>query len=149
MGVVINRESPLLLQELCGSHEIPYIGDPEKLVRLGGPVQPEQGLVIYSEAHEDPEGRAVCSGLHVSASTGTLTRLCNDAKSRFQCYTGYAGWAPGQLESELVEGSWFPIELEPDDLFTADPDELWWTVLGRQSGPLGRMRHFPHRVSDN
>ena len=43
LGVVINHESPLRLRELCSDHNIIYIGDPEKRVRKGGPVQPEQG----------------------------------------------------------------------------------------------------------
>src|SRR6185295_17886326 len=46
LGVVVNRETELLLRDLCSDHEIPYAGDPEKKVRIGGPVQPEQGLVI-------------------------------------------------------------------------------------------------------
>jgi hypothetical protein len=47
LGLVINRESPILLRDLCKDHEISYVGDPAKKVRVGGPVQPEQGLVLY------------------------------------------------------------------------------------------------------
>ena len=106
MGVVVNRESPLPVGDLCGNHDIDYAGDPEKKVRIGGPVQPQHGLVVYAGEDPDPEGREIFDGLHVSASTGTLSRLCGKPGCRFQCYTGYAGWAPGQLERELQEGSW-------------------------------------------
>ncbi len=125
LGVVINRESPLLLKDLCRDHDIPYSGDPEKRVRRGGPVQPEQGLVIYGAEHEDPEGRLVADDVHVSASTSTLTRLCGLATSRFQCYAGYAGWGPGQLEREIQEGSWILRPVDPRLVFDRSPEEVW------------------------
>jgi len=129
LGVVINRESMLLLRDLCRDHDIPYAGDPGKRVRQGGPVQPEQGLVIYGPEHEDPEGRSVVDGLHVSASTGTLTRLCTLSAGRFQCYAGYAGWGPGQLEREIHEGSWILRPADARLVLDSDPDEVWTRAL--------------------
>jgi len=69
LGLVVNRESPILLKDLCRDHDIPYVGEPGKRVRVGGPVQPEQGLVLYDTTVQDPEGREVLQGLQVSAST--------------------------------------------------------------------------------
>ena len=129
MGVVVNRESPLLLKDLCRNHDIPYAGNPKKRVRMGGPVQPEQGLVIYGEENADSEGRPVVEGLHVSASTGTLTRLCNLAHSRFQCYTGYAGWAPGQLEREIGEGSWIIVPVDASLVIDYPAEQIWSRAL--------------------
>jgi putative transcriptional regulator len=125
LGIVINRETPLLLQELCRNHNIEYAGDPRKRVRLGGPVQPEQGLVVYDDNLDDPEGRPVTHGLAVSASTGTLSRLCNLSRGRFQCYSGYAGWAPGQLEHEIEEGSWIVGPADPQLVLDLAPDVIW------------------------
>ena len=90
MGVVINQESSLLLKDLCRDHSIPYSGDDEKLVRCGGPVQPEHGLVLYGREHDDPEGERLVEGLHLSASKNTLARLCNRERGTFQCFAGYA-----------------------------------------------------------
>jgi putative transcriptional regulator len=125
LGVVINHESPLRLHELCSDHDIIYIGDPEKRVRKGGPVQPEQGLVLYGEEHSDPEGRLVFDGLHVSASKGTLGRLCGMKSGRFQCFSGYAGWGPGQLEKEIGEGAWIIAPVDPEMVLDAPPDAVW------------------------
>ena len=129
LGVVINRESPLLLTDLCRDHDIPYAGDPRKRVRQGGPVQTEQGLVIYGTEHEDPEGRSVVDGLHVSASTGTLTRLCTLASPRFHCYAGYAGWGPGQLEREIHEGSWILRPADAGLVLDHSPEHVWVRAL--------------------
>lgn len=129
MGVVINHESPLLLRDLCRDHKIDYAGDPAKCVRRGGPVQPEQGLVLYSGEHHDPEGRAVLDGLHVSASRGTLARLCHLSGGRFQCFSGYAGWGPGQLEREISEGAWIISPVQPELVLETEPTEVWTASL--------------------
>jgi len=129
LGVVINQESPLLLKDLCDDHDIPYSGDPAKRVRNGGPVQPEQGLVLYGEEHQDPEGRSLLDGLNVSASKGTLGRLCNLREGRFHCYSGYAGWGPGQLEREIGEGSWILAPVDPRVVLDSPPAEMWEACL--------------------
>jgi putative transcriptional regulator len=131
LGLVINRESPILLRDLCKDHEIRYAGDPGKKVRVGGPVQPEQGLVLYDGEIEDPEGRAVLDGLQVSASTRTLQHLCEDATIRFHCFSGYAGWAPGQLEQEINEGSWILAPVDPTLVLDTPPDDLWMATLAK------------------
>ena len=139
LGVVINRSSPLLLKDLCQDHDIPYSGEPDKRVRQGGPVEPEQGLVLYGAEHEDPEGREVVAGLHVSASRGTLGRLCDLASGRFQCYSGYAGWGPGQLEREIEEGSWVVAPANPTSIFDLPPEAMWCgslRSLGIEPGAL-------------
>ena len=98
MGVVINQDSPLLLKDLCSDHSLPYSGDSGKRVRQGGPVQPEQGIVLYGPEHDDPDGEGVVDGLSFSTSRDTLARLCTLKQGRFHCYSGSAGWGPGQLE---------------------------------------------------
>jgi putative transcriptional regulator len=131
LGLVINDESPLLLVDLCDDHEIDYSGDPDKRVRKGGPVQPEQGLVLYGDEHEDPEGQQVTKGLHVSASRVTLARLCKLDHGRFHCFSGYAGWGPGQLEREIGEGSWILAPVSADTVFDRSPEEIWVDTLRR------------------
>ena len=129
LGLVINRESPIYLRDLCKDHEINYAGDPAKRVRVGGPVQPEQGLVLYSGDLDDPEGREVLDGLQVSASTRTLQNLCQGSGIRFHCFSGYAGWAPGQLEQEINEGSWILAPVDPGLVLDTPPDNLWLASL--------------------
>jgi putative transcriptional regulator len=128
-GIVVNRESSLLLSDLCRDQQIPYRGEQEKLVRTGGPVQPEQGLVLYDAVHDDPEGRGVVDGLHVSATRGTLKRLCGLAGGRFHCYSGYAGWGPDQLEREIQAGAWLVTEACAATVLETGPHEMWLACL--------------------
>ena len=97
MGVVVNRESPLLLSRpLPGPRDPVYAGDDRKLVRAGGPVQPEHGLVLYGIRARRPRGAGPFStDLHVSASRGPSAADAQLPAGRFHCYSGYAGWGPG------------------------------------------------------
>lgn len=133
MGVVVNRESPLLLGELCRDHEIPYGGDAERCVRRGGPVQPEQGLVLFGPEHATDDDDVVVEGLLASTSRDTLRRLCGQQHGRFQCYAGYAGWGPGQLENEISAGAWLVCPADAGIVLEAPPDEMWLRCL-RQMG---------------
>jgi putative transcriptional regulator len=38
---------------------------------------------------------------------------------------GYAGWGPGQLDSEMALGGWFTVPEEPSLVFDTDRDKLW------------------------
>jgi putative transcriptional regulator len=58
-------------------------------------------------------------------------------------FAGYAGWSPGQLQDEIDEGAWYVVEAETGDAFTNNPEDLWRTVLRRQTGDLALMATFP------
>jgi putative transcriptional regulator len=49
---------------------------------------------------------------------------------------GYSGWAPGQLESEIEEGSWIDVPAEDAFLFGEDDEAKWQTAVDRYSVDL-------------
>ncbi len=42
---------------------------------------------------------------------------------------GYAGWGAGQLESEMKEGSWIPVDLDYDLVFGTPVEARWEAAL--------------------
>ncbi|MEU5213297.1 YqgE/AlgH family protein [Streptomyces sp. NPDC020742] len=64
-------------------------------------------------------------------------------------FAGYAGWGPGQLEDELVEGAWYVVESEPGDVSSPDPERLWRAVLRRQRNELAMVATYPDDPSLN
>ena len=64
-------------------------------------------------------------------------------------FAGYAGWGPGQLESELAESSWIVEPAQPEDVFTPDPEALWSAVLRRKGGPFTLLATMPTDPSLN
>ena len=51
-------------------------------------------------------------------------------------FAGYAGWASGQLQAEILEGMWHLVPADYGDVFGGQPLELWRTVLRRQQGEI-------------
>jgi putative transcriptional regulator len=64
-------------------------------------------------------------------------------------FSGCAGWASGQLEDELDEGSWYAVPAEARDAISADPEGLWRRVLKRQGGALALVAAFPADPTSN
>jgi putative transcriptional regulator len=72
-----------------------------------------------------------------------------DEIGRVRMFRGYAGWAPGQLDSELDEGAWMVFDALRSDVFHSDPDDLWRLVLRRQRGRVAWLANAPDNLSMN
>jgi putative transcriptional regulator len=68
---------------------------------------------------------------------------------RARVFAGHAGWAPGQLDAELAEGSWVVLPASAEDAFCEDPDGLWAEALARKGGPYALLARMPEDPSLN
>ncbi len=133
LGVILNRES----EEAVESH-LPgwgHFAAGSGRIHLGGPVEPAVGVALAPLRTGDV---ATLPGLR----TVDLEADPDPDLTSVRIYSGYSGWAPGQLDAELEEGSWYLLEASPDDPFD-EPDGQWERVLRRQSGLLAMMSTFP------
>jgi putative transcriptional regulator len=64
-------------------------------------------------------------------------------------FSGYSGWGPGQLESEIDEDAWLVLESRPEDVATNDAERLWSKVLARQPGRLSLLARYPDEPAFN
>lgn len=145
LGVVLNRPS-----ELTVSEAVPPLGalaGDEALVWVGGPVQP-QAIVVLGEFEEPDRAAALVLG-SIGFLPGEIEPDDLGALSRARVFAGYAGWGPGQLESELAEESWIVEPAVPDDVFYDEADELWSEVLRRKGGPFAVLALMPPDPSLN
>jgi putative transcriptional regulator len=147
-GLVLNRptETQLagVIPEWSASANWPSV------MFVGGPVQTDAiiALGLRRGQREDAFG-----WVSVLDSLGTVD-LARDpvevgAVDALRVFVGYSGWSPGQLDAELTARAWIVVDADLADPFTAEPEQLWRHVLGRQGGTLGWMRHFPDDVSVN
>lgn len=128
MGFVVNRPLPAAVPEVLDGLNVPWTGDPAEPVWAGGPVSQQSGFVLYDRpagGEDDPQAEEVVPGLWLSASLDTLKRLGEQPPGHFRLMLGYAGWSPGQLESEVLDGSWISAPLDPGFLFSTPAEELW------------------------
>jgi putative transcriptional regulator len=131
LGLIVNRPVELTLDELLPDVERAR-GHAEH-AWLGGPVATGQ-LLLLIRAQQPPRGSAlVLEGLHVSGSRETLVELLGGpgAGVEFRAYVGYAGWASGQLASEIARGDWTVAPGDAASVFAPDPSGLWEELLRR------------------
>jgi putative transcriptional regulator len=114
---------------------------------LGGPVEPERGWILTSQAPEDPFVKEIGSGLYLSASPAVLRRVlqAHPQPRRTQVLAGYAGWGPGQLDDELAQSAWLvaPVDL---DLIFEIPSAASWDMAIRRLGADPHSLQMGHGV---
>lgn len=161
LGVVLNRPTPVDVADilagwgdLAGAPGVVFQGGPVSLdSALGVAVIPgEEGAAPGSwprPAGGDPIGWRRVHGAIGLVDLDTPPELLAPALGSLRIFAGYAGWGPGQLEDELVEGAWYVVESEPGDVSSPDPERLWRAVLRRQRSELAMVATYPDDPSLN
>lgn len=135
MGFIVNKPTQeLRLRDLLSQLAIPTTPDARDLpVHFGGPVEHGRGFVLHESGYHSAQSTLDVNGDF--AMTATLDILEDMAEGRGPdkaiLALGYAGWGPGQLESELGQNGWLTAEADFDLIFgTRDPAK-WQAALAR------------------
>ncbi|MFE5873485.1 YqgE/AlgH family protein [Streptomyces roseifaciens] len=160
LGVVLNRPTPVGVADILESWAA-LAGEPG-VVFQGGPVSLDSALgvaVVPGEGGDKAGASAVVGDgplgwRRVHGAIGLVDleappELLAAALGSLRIFAGYAGWGPGQLEDELVEGAWYVVESEPGDVSSPDPSQLWRAVLRRQRNELAMVATYPDDPSLN
>ncbi|MEN8159009.1 MAG: YqgE/AlgH family protein, partial [Myxococcota bacterium] len=144
LGVIVNRPVGLTLEELLP--DVEEARGHERRAWLGGPVDADKVLLLIRSAKGPDESSPVLDDVHVSGHRDTLRELLTEPAGgvTFRAYVGYAGWAPGQLASELARGDWTLAPGDADSVFTTEPGALWRKLHERHRQI--EVRHPPRRV---
>lgn len=134
MGLIINKPSddvdmPTLLSQLNIDSEADLSN---RAVHFGGPVEMGRGFVLHT-----PEYRSIVTTLevrddiHMTATLDILEDLAKGAgPAKWIMMLGYAGWAAGQLESEIADNGWLVCDATPDLVFDVAEADKWEAALG-------------------
>jgi putative transcriptional regulator len=82
-------------------------------------------VLLDDEAARGLEAVQVAPGLHWTRTQEALRRVAEVPALRARVFLGYAGWAPGQLEREIAEGSWLVVPVDARLLFEESHERLW------------------------
>lgn len=127
-GLVLNRVSPIKVTDICAENNVVCTRD--AFVRVGGPIEQSRAWVLHGPATHDETSYRVHEQILLTPTWEMLARLAGgQVDEKFQVYLGYAGWGPGQLESEIAEGAWLITELNPKFVFDTATGDLWREVL--------------------
>lgn len=138
MGLVLNRPLPEIeFGDLLEQLGIESDGTARRIeVRFGGPVEPGRGFVLHDvpEHGNDPEGRLrIGRTLAMTTTRDILEDLAQGHGPQSAVLVlGYAGWGPGQLESEMLQNGWLTGEGADELIFGADHHEKWQMALRAQ-----------------
>jgi putative transcriptional regulator len=145
LGVILNRTSESTVDEAVP--ELAALVEGSAPIHVGGPVQPSAIVVLAEFVEPERAETLVLEDIGFLPSEIDPDELGELRRARV--FAGYAGWGPGQLDDELREGSWIVEPADPEDVFTADPGELWSEVLRRKGGPFGVLALMPPDPSLN
>ena len=134
-GLVINRflgsvKAVRLLEDLGADG-----GDAEGEIPVhqGGPVEPGAGFVLHSRDFKLADSILLEGDIAFTTNPEILRAIARgQGPSRYIFALGYAGWGPGQLESEIARGSWHDIASDRDLLFGEDDKGKWQRALERR-----------------
>lgn len=131
IGVVINRLTEHRLGDIFEHLSLPIasLECTDQPVYEGGPVNPELGLVIHAGEGSESKWEAtieIGDGLWLTSSRDILGAIARgDGPTNAIMILGYAGWGPGQLESEMQQNAWFNTPADHAIIFNADIEKRW------------------------
>lgn len=139
LGLIVNEPvKDVSFDELFDLMRESHEGLAGKLtVHFGGPVEPRIGFVLHSRdvmlaQHELPAGDVA-----VTNDPAMLTAIAEGRGPVHYIVTlGYAGWGPGQLETEIQQGAWLVVPSDPDLLFAPDAKQIWQRAVAKYQPQL-------------
>jgi putative transcriptional regulator len=139
MGIVINKPAPNvqfrdLLEQL---DVIPKNSDGEAIwvapvqVLKGGPVETQRGFVLHSaDFFIQDSTLSIDEGICLTATLDILKAIARgEGPNSAILALGYAGWAPGQLESEIQANGWLSCAADAELVFGTLPESKYATAL--------------------
>lgn len=120
LGVVVNRPIELTLKDLFRQIELdlPDADVASLPVYFGGPVQVDRGFVLHRPVGRWGSTLAVNEEVGLTTSKDILEAVASgQGPDRLLVSLGYAGWAPGQLEGELMQNAWLTVGARADVIF--------------------------------
>ena len=132
MGIVVNR--PLAqpsFDDLLKQLKIDPV-PPARTVGLcsGGPVENGRGFVLHTTDWTDEASLKVDGKLALTASLDILKAIAiGGGPEKGILALGYAGWGPGQLDSEMQQNAWLSAPADLGVIFDAEHNTKWRRAL--------------------
>jgi putative transcriptional regulator len=153
MGLIINQRAnhitaPDLLERLGISARNPDDEINSEVlslsIQVGGPVETGRGFVLHSSDYFSEDSTlAIEQDVCLTATIDILKAIAQgNGPARALLALGYAGWSPGQLETEIQANGWLHCPADPDLIFDDDLENKYSRALAKIGIDLS------HLVSD-
>lgn len=128
MGLVLNQVlDSLTFTELMTQLEIGEDKVAEEVpVHFGGPVEAGRGFVLHTSDYRQDATLDVDEGVALTATVDILRAIARGEGPRQSLLAlGYAGWGPGQLDTEIRANGWLQAPGDSEIIFGTDMDTKW------------------------
>ncbi len=128
MGLIVNQIADQvnfreLLQQL--QIEVPELRR-EINVHNGGPVETGRGFVLHTTDYSQESTLMVDDAFGLTATADILKSITSGEGPRESMLAlGYAGWAPGQLDTEIQANGWLHVDSDVELVFDDDLEGKW------------------------
>jgi len=150
MGIIVNRAaSKVNFSELLVQLEVIA---PDEAIRLpaqagsvqvlkGGPVETGRGFVLHSnDFFIDNSTLPIDAGISLTATIDILRAIAKGSgPDRAVLALGYAGWSPGQLETEMQHNGWLTCPADSSIIFDTALESKYDRALRKLGIDPGRL----------
>jgi putative transcriptional regulator len=134
MGLVINRAlDSLTFPDMLEQLGIDPVGTGEQInVHFGGPVESGRGFVLHSRDYLQEASMVVDHEMALTATVDILKAIASgEGPHQSLLALGYAGWGPGQLDTEIKSNGWLHVAADSELVFGTDLDAKWERAMGK------------------
>ena len=136
MGIVVNKAAegitfPELLERLNIVPEGQRISLPPSIARMhvqfGGPVETGRGFVLHTTDYFAADSTLpIDEKIGLTATLDVLRAIARGRGPRRALMAlGYAGWGPGQLDSEIQSNAWLCVPADEELIFDDHLTDKW------------------------
>jgi putative transcriptional regulator len=150
MGIVVNQPAgnvkfpDLLVQlEVIPAKDLIQLPESAETVKVlkGGPVETGRGFVLHSaDFFIENSTLPIDDGICLTATLDILKAIARGKGPESAVLAlGYAGWAPGQLETEIQENGWLNCDADSELIFGKDIEHKYEMALRKLGIDLGML----------
>lgn len=147
VGFIMNKPLEMRIDELIS--DFPEM---DALVHFGGPVHTDTIHYIHNVGDLLDDSIKVVDGVYWGGDFEKLKFLITNElvkEENIRFFVGYSGWSEGQLDDELVHGSWLTSFMDANYLFNFPTDELWKTILEKKGQSYEVIAQLPDDLTWN
>ncbi len=124
LALILNRPLETTVREAC-QDTLGESCEIEGSLHDGGPCE---GPLMVLHTNALAKDLDVLPGIFFTTERSKIESLMQEPDQPARYFLGYAGWSPGQLESEIEIDSWLILPAEPQHIFDAR-NNLWSKIM--------------------
>ncbi len=127
-GIIINQQTGITLKQIAKEMAIETENNyhDKQQVFIGGPVDQGRGFILHRPTGNWQSSLKVSNNVALTTSKDILQAIVNNEGPEDNIVAlGYAGWAAGQLDSEMASNTWLSCPADEQIIFSTPIAERW------------------------